>query len=186
MWAFIYTLNQNRKRKLFMTNKQILFTGSDTINDESDGKYLYNVSTPTNVSIVGNYPIHDEKGNLYSLSEHKMSVFYEQHGDACTYILGDKAYLPFTSGYEFIVSENEETAFLTMLLTFKVYANSEDEACEKLAYKIAEEGSQLNDFEMYDFKRKAVYKVDILMYDVSHLYNAIQATNDDVHEAEIG
>lgn len=160
-------------------NEQILFIASDIINDETEGKYLYKVSTPTHMSLLENYPIHDVEGNLYSLSENEMSIFYKEFGDTCPYALGDKAYLPFASDYEFKVSENKETAFLTMLLTFKVYANTENEACEKLAYKIEEDGSQLLDFDMYDFKQKAVYDVDILMYDVSHMYNAIQTSNSD-------
>lgn len=161
-----------KKKELFMTKKIELIT-DNLVNEQQEGQHLFKVDTPIAMSLIGNYPILDEQGQLYNLNENQMATYIDGYGDVVPFQIGNKAFLAQGSEYEFIVSENKETAFLDLVMSFKVYAKNEQEAMQTLADLIADNG-QVLDFMMSDLTNKQKYDVDILMYTISDLYKAIE------------
>lgn len=136
---------------------------------------LFEVSTPLQTSILGkDYPIHDDNGSLYSLGEYEMSTYYHEHNDVIPYLINGNIHTIHASEYQFEVSENEETAFLTVLLTFRLHADSEEDARNKLHEILIDDSNQLLDFSVFDINREQGYKTDILLYQLSGLYKATQ------------
>jgi hypothetical protein len=74
--------------------------------------------------------------------------------------------------YQFEVSPNEKTAFLTVLLTFKVHADSEEDARETLHDILIDNSNTLLDFDVFDISKEQTYKTDLLLYQLSGLYKA--------------
>ena len=134
---------------------------------------VYKVKTPITISLIGEtYPIHDEDGKLYRLDEHDMSTFYLSHGDTIPFLIDGNIHAIETAGYEFEVSPNEETAFLTVEMAFKVHAYSEENAINKLYVILCDTKNTLLDFSIHDFNAEEEYRVDVLCYELSGLYKA--------------
>lgn len=158
-------------------SKQIELITDNLVNEQKEGQRLFKVDTPIAMSLIGNYPIVDEQGKLYKLNENQMATYIEGHGDVVPFQIGYKAFLAQGSNYEFIVSENKETAFLDLLLSFKVFAKNEQEAMQTLADLIAD--GQPLDFKMSDLTKTQKYDVDILMYTISDLYKASEIKEEE-------
>lgn len=149
--------------------KTIELITDNLVNEQKEGQRLYQVNTPIAMSIIGDYPIYDSDGELYKTN--RIATFLDGFGDVVPFQLGNKVYLPKSSEYIFAVSENKETAFLDLVMSFKVYADNPQHAMETLADMIAE-GCQLLDFSIRDITNMARYDVDILLFTISDLYKA--------------
>lgn len=147
---------------------------NNLITEHLDGT-LFEVSTPLTMSLIGkDYPIHDETGSLYGLAEHEMLTTYNEHNDVIPYLINGNIHTIHASEYEFEVSENETTAFLTVLLTFRLHANSQEDARNSLHEILLDESNPVLDFSIYDITREQTYEMDILLYEISGLYKATQ------------
>ena len=147
---------------------------NNLITEHLDGT-LFEVSTPLTMSLLGkDYPIHDDTGALYSLGEHEMSTYFNEHNDCIPYLINGNIHMIPACDYQFEVSGNEETAFLTVLLTFRLHANNEEDARNKLHNILTDDSNQLLDFSVFDINREQAYKTDILLYQISGLYKAKQ------------
>ena len=146
------------------------------INDNliTQGKgQVFDVSTPISTSLLGDYPIHDDLGQLYKLGEHEILTTVDGLTDIVLYKINGNVYTVKACDYQFEVSPNEKTAFLTMLLTFKVHANSEEEARETLHHILtSDDKNMLLDFDVFDITKEQTYKTDLLLYQLSGLYKA--------------
>lgn len=152
---------------------------TNLINEQFKNESIYEVNTPISVSIVGEgYPIHDEAGELYTLDDAEMLIKYDVFNDVVGYLINDNVYTVGTSDYEFEVSENERTAFLTLVLTFKLYAKNEEEAREYLHSVLSDNKNCLQSFSIYDGKQDRLFDVDILLYQLSGMYKATLTTKE--------
>ena len=133
---------------------------------------VFEVSTPISTTLLGDYPIHDDLGQLYKLDEHEILTTIEGLTDIVLYKINGNVYTVNASEYKFEVSPNEQTAFLTMLLTFKVHANSEEDARDTLHEILIDNSNTLLDFDVFDISKEQTYKTDLLLYQLSGLYKA--------------
>ena len=136
---------------------------------------LFEVRTPITLSLIGEdqYPIYDLEGNLYSLGEHEMTVYFDEDmlDKIAMRINGEAYYIP-TSRYEFEVSPNEMTSFLTFELAFNIHADSEEDAYYKLHNILCDEKNVICDFKIFDINLEETYEVDVLCIQYSGMYKA--------------
>ena len=144
------------------------------INQETEGTKLFEVGIFTTFKILnnGNLPSSDKE---YTLNTENMQVVHGGNIDCVLVKVNGELYVIHTHDYDYYLRKGDNTASLSMTLTFRVFAENEEHAYNTVVELINAKDNGILDFLIHDQEQDEKFNINILSYKLSHLYEAKEA-----------